>query len=244
MPKSLLQAVEKRIMVEVISQEDVNRKFLKSLSPEWTHIPLCAVTNEAVKYAHAVPTARLQVLLLKLKIIVQLECMLISVAFFVKLRLVKQSRKAVRKNNGALIIEDWVSDSEEEDVPQAKLKKKTVASKSIDGLVNISYLTDFEEIDGGYVAFRGNPKEEITSKVPGNIISATIMGMMITFSQSSKSYQMDGSKPSSDDGKKVDEDPRKDSECNDQENEDNVNSTNNVNDASTNEVNVVGCTKK
>ncbi|GKD29523.1 hypothetical protein Tco_1240301, partial [Tanacetum coccineum] len=32
----------------------------------------------------------------------------------------------VRKNNGALIIEDWVSDSKEEDVPQAKIKKKTV----------------------------------------------------------------------------------------------------------------------
>ncbi|GKB71493.1 ribonuclease H-like domain-containing protein, partial [Tanacetum coccineum] len=34
--------------------------------------------------------------------------------------------KAVRKNNGAPIIEDWVSDSEEEDVPQAKIEKKTV----------------------------------------------------------------------------------------------------------------------
>ncbi|GJS12797.1 hypothetical protein Tco_0407269 [Tanacetum coccineum] len=34
--------------------------------------------------------------------------------------------KAVRKNNGALIFEDWVSDSEEEDVPQARIKKKTV----------------------------------------------------------------------------------------------------------------------
>ncbi|GJV78986.1 ribonuclease H-like domain-containing protein [Tanacetum coccineum] len=34
--------------------------------------------------------------------------------------------KAVRKNNGAPIIEDWVSDSEEEDVPQAKVEKKTV----------------------------------------------------------------------------------------------------------------------
>ncbi|GKE36498.1 hypothetical protein Tco_1459903, partial [Tanacetum coccineum] len=32
--------------------------------------------------------------------------------------------KAVRKNNGALIIQDWVSESEEEDVPQAE--KKTV----------------------------------------------------------------------------------------------------------------------
>ncbi|GJU87684.1 hypothetical protein Tco_1295230 [Tanacetum coccineum] len=34
--------------------------------------------------------------------------------------------KDVRKNNGALIIEDWVSDSEEEDVYQAKIVKKTV----------------------------------------------------------------------------------------------------------------------
>ncbi|GKB37807.1 hypothetical protein Tco_0882749 [Tanacetum coccineum] len=34
--------------------------------------------------------------------------------------------KVVRKNNGTLIIEDWVSDSKEEDMPQAKKEKKTV----------------------------------------------------------------------------------------------------------------------
>ncbi|GKD69356.1 hypothetical protein Tco_1323446 [Tanacetum coccineum] len=34
--------------------------------------------------------------------------------------------KIVRKNNGAPLIEDWVYDSEEEDVPQAKIQKKTV----------------------------------------------------------------------------------------------------------------------
>ncbi|GJV57549.1 ribonuclease H-like domain-containing protein [Tanacetum coccineum] len=34
--------------------------------------------------------------------------------------------KAVRKNIGAPIIEDWVSNSEEEDVPQAKIEKKVV----------------------------------------------------------------------------------------------------------------------
>ncbi|GKF63242.1 hypothetical protein Tco_0186690 [Tanacetum coccineum] len=33
--------------------------------------------------------------------------------------------KAVRKNNDALIIEDWVSDSEEENVSQTKIEKKT-----------------------------------------------------------------------------------------------------------------------
>ncbi|GJS77317.1 hypothetical protein Tco_0727198, partial [Tanacetum coccineum] len=34
--------------------------------------------------------------------------------------------KVVRKNNGAPLIEDWVSDREEEDVPQPKIEKKTV----------------------------------------------------------------------------------------------------------------------
>ncbi|GJR75599.1 ribonuclease H-like domain-containing protein, partial [Tanacetum coccineum] len=38
----------------------------------------------------------------------------------------KAKPKVVRKNNGASIIEDWVSDSEEEDTPQAKIEKKTV----------------------------------------------------------------------------------------------------------------------
>ncbi|GJX63279.1 hypothetical protein Tco_0296179 [Tanacetum coccineum] len=33
--------------------------------------------------------------------------------------------KAVRKNNGAPFIEDWVSDNKEDDVPQAKIEKKT-----------------------------------------------------------------------------------------------------------------------
>ncbi|GJU85436.1 putative ribonuclease H-like domain-containing protein [Tanacetum coccineum] len=36
--------------------------------------------------------------------------------------------KVVRKNNGALINKDWMSDSKEEDVPQAKKEKKTVKS--------------------------------------------------------------------------------------------------------------------
>ncbi|GKF51430.1 hypothetical protein Tco_0147897, partial [Tanacetum coccineum] len=34
--------------------------------------------------------------------------------------------KADKKNNGALIIKDWVSDSEEEHMPQAKIQKKIV----------------------------------------------------------------------------------------------------------------------
>ncbi|GJR01621.1 hypothetical protein Tco_0524605 [Tanacetum coccineum] len=38
----------------------------------------------------------------------------------------KAKPKAVRKNNGAPIFEDWVSESKEEDVPQAKIEKKIV----------------------------------------------------------------------------------------------------------------------
>ncbi|GJU93916.1 putative ribonuclease H-like domain-containing protein [Tanacetum coccineum] len=147
----------------------------------------------------------------------------------------KEKPKVVRKNNDAPIIEDWVSDNEE-DVPQAKIEKKIVKSsfakiefvkpnrqentarKTInhvmqnrqnthaprgnqrnwnnmmskrlgsnfeminkacyvcrsfdhlqiqvsDGLGNMSYLTDYEEIDRGYVAFGGNSKgEKITGK--------------------------------------------------------------------------------
>nr|GEX04188.1 reverse transcriptase domain-containing protein [Tanacetum cinerariifolium] len=62
-----------------------------------------------------------------------------------------------------------------------------------------------------------------------------------------KSFNDDGSKPSSNDGKKVDEDPRKENECKYQEKEDNVNNTNNVNTVSStvntsgiNGVNAVG----
>ncbi|GJR42426.1 hypothetical protein Tco_1310529 [Tanacetum coccineum] len=104
---------------------------------------------------------------------------------------------------------------------------------------NMSYLIDYEEIDGGYVAFGGNPKGgKITGKGSGLDWLFDIDAL-----KRSMNYELivdDRSKPLIDDEKKVDEDPRKDSECNDQEKEDNVNNTNNVNAASTNEVNVVG----
>ncbi|GJT71501.1 ribonuclease H-like domain-containing protein [Tanacetum coccineum] len=40
----------------------------------------------------------------------------------------EQNKQLLKKNNGASIIEDWVSDSEEDDVPQAKSEKKIVKS--------------------------------------------------------------------------------------------------------------------
>nr|GEW40832.1 ribonuclease H-like domain-containing protein [Tanacetum cinerariifolium] len=93
--------------------------------------------------------------------------------------------KVVKKDNGALIIEDWKSEDEDESVPQLKIKKKTIkpsvakGNPQIDlqekGVIdsgcsrhmtrNMSNLTDYEKIDGGYVAFGGNPKGgKITGK--------------------------------------------------------------------------------
>nr|GEU42590.1 hypothetical protein [Tanacetum cinerariifolium] len=103
---------------------------------------------------------------------------------------------------------------------------------------NISYLTDYEEIDEGYVAFEGNPKGgKITGR--GNQSNGNA-GTKACDDAESKSYQDDRFQPSTDDGKKVDEDPRQENECKNQEKEDNVNNTNNVNTAGTNEVNAVG----
>nr|GEV89429.1 putative ribonuclease H-like domain-containing protein [Tanacetum cinerariifolium] len=69
----------------------------------------------------------------------------------------------------APINEDWVSKSEDESEgkPQQALKDKGViesgCSRHMTG--NISYLFDFEKINGGYVAFGGNPNGgKITSK--------------------------------------------------------------------------------
>ncbi|GJX14660.1 ribonuclease H-like domain-containing protein [Tanacetum coccineum] len=88
--------------------------------------------------------------------------------------------KVVRKNNDGPIFKEWVSDDEDDDVSQPKIEKKKVrpniVKKDFDkGVIdsgcsrhmtwNMSYLTDYEEIDGGYVAFRGNPKGgKITGK--------------------------------------------------------------------------------
>ncbi|GKC95082.1 hypothetical protein Tco_1160524, partial [Tanacetum coccineum] len=62
--------------------------------------------------------------------------------------------KVVKKSDDSPIIEDWVSDSKEEDVSQTKTKKKTVKPS----IAKIQVSDDYEEIDGGYVAFGGNPK--------------------------------------------------------------------------------------
>nr|GEW46150.1 putative ribonuclease H-like domain-containing protein [Tanacetum cinerariifolium] len=86
--------------------------------------------------------------------------------------------KDVRKNNDAPVIEEWVSDDEEEKVAQPKIEQKqgnTQMDLHDKGVIdsrcsrhitrNMSYLTNYEEIDEGYVAFGGNIKgDKITGK--------------------------------------------------------------------------------
>nr|GFA33076.1 hypothetical protein [Tanacetum cinerariifolium] len=60
----------------------------------------------------------------------------------------------VHDRPSAPIIEDWVSDSEDESEDKEVIDNGCSRHMTW----NISYLSDFEEIDGGYVAFGGNPK--------------------------------------------------------------------------------------
>ncbi|GJU92807.1 putative ribonuclease H-like domain-containing protein [Tanacetum coccineum] len=115
--------------------------------------------------------------------------------------------------------------------PQMDLQDKGVIdsgfSRHMTG--NVSYLTDFKEIDRGYVAFGGSGPDWLFD------IDALTKSMNYKPVRSPHA----GFKPLSDDGKEVDEDSRKDSECIDQKKENNVNITKNVNAANTNEVNAV-----
>ncbi|GJX95806.1 putative ribonuclease H-like domain-containing protein [Tanacetum coccineum] len=89
----------------------------------------------------------------------------------------EEEPKVVRKYDDALSIEEWVSDDEEEDGnPQMDLQDQGVidsgCSRHMTG--NMSYLIDYKEIDGGYVAFGRNPKGgKITGKCTiktGNLV--------------------------------------------------------------------------
>nr|GFA25706.1 hypothetical protein [Tanacetum cinerariifolium] len=90
--------------------------------------------------------------------------------FHVELSTTKPNKDISQTNRpSAPIIKYWVSDSEDESEgnPQQALEDKGVTgsgySRHMTG--NISFLSNFEEINGGYVAFGGNPKgSKITSK--------------------------------------------------------------------------------
>nr|GEU53628.1 putative ribonuclease H-like domain-containing protein [Tanacetum cinerariifolium] len=90
-------------------------------------------------------------------------------AFNVKLSLTKSNQDLSHTYRpSAPIIEDWVSDFKEEsktkppqNVPSFVQPTEVTAVKALvvnAAQANMSYLSDFEELNGGYVAFGGNPK--------------------------------------------------------------------------------------
>nr|GEU36818.1 putative reverse transcriptase domain-containing protein [Tanacetum cinerariifolium] len=82
--------------------------------------------------------------------------------------------KVTRKNFGPPLIEDWISNSEDEAESKSKIgnpqmeshDKEVIDSRCARYMTgNMSYLTDYKEIDRGYVVFGGNPKgDKITGK--------------------------------------------------------------------------------
>nr|GEX50537.1 ribonuclease H-like domain-containing protein [Tanacetum cinerariifolium] len=82
----------------------------------------------------------------------------------------KKMSKTLRPD--APIIEDWTSNFEEEYEPESGNPQQALKDKGVidSGCLrhmtgNIAYLSDCEEINGGYVAFGGNPKGgKLTSK--------------------------------------------------------------------------------
>nr|GEX34665.1 putative ribonuclease H-like domain-containing protein [Tanacetum cinerariifolium] len=72
-----------------------------------------------------------------------------------------EETKVVRKDTNAPIIKEWVSDNEKEiGNLQIDLQDQRVIDSGCSRhmIGNMSYLTNYEEIDEGYVAFGGNPK--------------------------------------------------------------------------------------
>ncbi|GJR85429.1 hypothetical protein Tco_0209440 [Tanacetum coccineum] len=132
--KLLLEAIEKRFgfqklvsqlefWCEKLSQEDVNKKLLRSLSPKWnTHVVVWR--NKA-----------------------DLDTMSMDDLY-----------------NNLKLVMDWSDQTEEGHTILC-----THGLTLIHSLTQRSYLTNYEEIDGGYVAFGGNPKGgKITGKVSPN----------------------------------------------------------------------------
>nr|GEV06427.1 ribonuclease H-like domain-containing protein [Tanacetum cinerariifolium] len=165
--------------------------------------------------------------------------------------------KEVRKNNDAPIIKECVSDDEEEEVTQPKIKQKIVKPNIL--------IIEFVKPKQSKKKARKTIKQ-IMKKLMEDMLHLEVTpneGKLLAkssqddgFQPSSdsgkkvdedprqeskyqKSSQDDGFQPSSDSEKKVDEDPRQESKCEDQDQDDNVNNTNNVNAASTNGVNIV-----
>ncbi|GJY91407.1 putative ribonuclease H-like domain-containing protein [Tanacetum coccineum] len=141
---------------------------------------------------------------------------------------------AVKGNqvNAVKALACWVWKPKTKGNPQQDLEEKGVIDSGCSRhmIGNMSYLTDFAEIDGGYVAFEGNPKG---GKITGRGTKAC-------------ADAGDNEKKVTEEPRKEGGDPSKEDEKDDQEKDDDVNNTNNVNTVSdgksTNIVNAVSST--
>ncbi|GKB30766.1 putative ribonuclease H-like domain-containing protein [Tanacetum coccineum] len=104
----------------------------------------------------------------------------------------EEEPKVVRKCDDAPSIEEWVLDDEEEDVSQPKIKKKTVRPSIVKKEFvkrTMVYQIEYEEIDGGYVAFRGNSKGgKIIGK--GKFDGKVDEGFFVGYSLNSKAFRV------------------------------------------------------
>ncbi|GKB10240.1 hypothetical protein Tco_0844163 [Tanacetum coccineum] len=137
-----------------------------------------------------------------------------------------QARKETEPVKNYILLPLWHMDLQDQGVIDSE------CSRHMTG--NMSYLTNYEEIDGGYVGFEGNPKRGkiirkgtqsngfANTKASDNASQARketepVKNYILLplwppdplYYQDPKSSQDDGSKPSSDDGRKVNEDSRK-----------------------------------
>nr|GEU55813.1 hypothetical protein [Tanacetum cinerariifolium] len=149
------------LLGERLSQEDVNQKLLRSLSPEWnTHVVVwrnkanlivdnCKKGLGYESYNAVLPPYTGNFMPLKPDLsFTGLDEFVVKPVVENKSR--EEETKVVRKNKDAPIIEECVSDDEEESVTQPKIVKKTVKPALL--------RKNYKEINRGYVAFGGNPK--------------------------------------------------------------------------------------
>ncbi|GKA85220.1 retrovirus-related pol polyprotein from transposon TNT 1-94 [Tanacetum coccineum] len=111
-----LESVEARFLVykKNVSVYEEDIKVLKrNFMPPKLDLSLCGLKEFVIEHIVSEPTIK--------KPVVET-----SEANTSEAKTSKAKPKVVRKNNSAPIIKDWVSDSEKEDVPQAKTEKKTV----------------------------------------------------------------------------------------------------------------------
>ncbi|GKE14374.1 hypothetical protein Tco_1421951, partial [Tanacetum coccineum] len=136
---------------EVIPQEDINQKFLRSLSQEWTMHTIVWRNKpeiETLRYNAILPPYTGNFMPPKSDLVYPSLDDFVDVNEPVSESVVEKPTfktnkpETSRKENGAPIIEDWVSDSDEENVP----KVKTVEMFNKPSFAKINFVKSTEQV--------------------------------------------------------------------------------------------------